>query len=400
MRETLKVVPFTALAEINPNTQLPLQGECSFLGMSDVTDDGKFVSSHVRSVRESDGYTRFRDEDVLFAKITPCMENGKGSRVDGLVSGYGFGSTEFHVLRAKGDSDSRFVGYWAQSRLLRQRAEAFMVGSAGQRRVSASFFSRFKVPLLAVGEQRRIAETLDALDVVIDSAGQVIDKRSRVKQGVVDGLFSERQDWLGRSLRSFLDHSPKNGFSPSEVGDWTGVRVLGLSCLTPDGFLPKQLKNVPAWCSGVSSAVLEDGDLLISRANTRDLVGLAGRYRDVGGPCLYPDLMMRLRPSGRILSEFLEISLRHSYMRRQIMANAVGTSESMVKISSAIVQNLDICVPSLEEQRRIVSIVDAHDERIAAERARLEKLRKLKAGLMDDLLTGRVRVNQLQDLPV
>ncbi len=82
------------------------------------------------------------------------------------------------------------------------------------------------------------------------------------------------------------------------------------------------------------------------------------------------------------------------------MANAVGTSESMVKISSAIVQNLDICVPSLEEQRRIVSIVDAHDERIAAERARLEKLRKLKAGLMDDLLTGRVRVNQLQDLPV
>ena len=72
----------------------------------------------------------------------------------------------------------------------------------------------------------------------------------------------------------------------------------------------------------------------------------------------------------------------------------------MVKISSEIVRNMDFYVPSLEEQRRIVSIIEAHDERIAAERARLEKLRKLKAGLMDDLLTGRVRVDQLKDLPV
>ena len=82
------------------------------------------------------------------------------------------------------------------------------------------------------------------------------------------------------------------------------------------------------------------------------------------------------------------------------MANAVGTSESMVKISSAIVRKLEFHVPSLNEQRRIVSVIEAHDERIAAEHARLEKLRKLKAGLMDDLLTGRVRVNQLKDLPV
>lgn len=261
-------------------------------------------------------------------------------------------------------------------------------------------FSRIPFLLPPIAEQRRIAETLSTVDTSIQAAEHLVAKHEAARGGVLDDLFSERGSWPQDALKFFLAASPKNGFSPSEVDDWTGVRVLGLGCLTADGFAPRQLKNVPPSCLGVSSALLEEGDLLMTRANTRELVGFVGRYHEVGGPCLYPDLMMRLRPNKKITPSFLEYSLRHSYMRRQIMAHAVGTSESMVKISSAIVKNLRVAVPPLEEQRRIVSIIEAHDERIAAERVRLEKLRQLKAGLMDDLLTGRVRVDQLQDLPV
>lgn len=400
MSETLNYVPFSDLAHVNPITQLPARGECTFLSMSDVTDDGKISSSRVRDVRASGGYTPFQDQDVLFAKITPCMENGKGALAENLISGCGFGSTEFHVLRASELSNSRFVAQWAKSHLLRQKAEAFMVGSAGQRRVPASFFSRFRVLFLSLAEQRRIAEVLDAADEAIDASVACIKKREAAREGIVENLFAKKENWPSGELQDYLHATPKNGFSPVEVDEWTGVRVLGLGCLTSDGFFPRQLKNVPSSYANFSSALLKDGDFLITRANTRDLVGLVGRYRDVGGTCLYPDLMMRLRPKKNVLPDFLEYSLRHPYVRRQIMAQAVGTSESMVKISSAIVRGLRINMPSLEEQRRIISIVQAHDERIAAERARLEKLRKLKTGLMDDLLTGRVRVGRLDELPV
>ncbi|GAA1084945.1 restriction endonuclease subunit S [Nocardiopsis metallicus] len=263
-----------------------------------------------------------------------------------------------------------------------------------------SQFAQLAVLLPSLLEQRKITEVLAVVDESIDGHQAMIGKLEDVRSGVVDSIFSEHNYWPSGELKSYLAALPKNGFSPSEVDDWTGVRVLGLGCLTHVGFVPRQLKNVPANFVSVSSSLLEVGDLLISRANTRELVGLVGRYEDVGGPCLYPDLMMRLKPNEKIDQGFLEASLRHSYVRRQIMARAVGTSESMVKISSEIVRSLRISVPSLERQRRILSTIKPHAERIAVEQARLEKLRKLKAGLMDDLLTGRVRVNQLKDLSV
>jgi len=270
----------------------------------------------------------------------------------------------------------------------------------GTKRLVTSSMAEVQMPFLPVSEQRKVADVLGSLDSGIQAVEQLVAKRKSLRNGVVDDLFSGRHSWLWGALSSFLAASPKNGLSPSEVEEWTGVRVLGLGCLTPEGFSPRHLKNVPQNYSGVGSAVLQEGDLLMTRANTRELVGLVGRYEGVGGVCLYPDLMMRLRPSGKIVQDFLEYSLRHPYVRRQIMAHAVGTSESMVKISADIVRKLRIAVPSPEEQHRIVSTVKAHDERIAAERARLEKLRKLKTGLMDDLFTGRVRVDELQDLPV
>lgn len=121
--------------------------------------------------------------------------------------------------------------------------------------------------------------------------------------------------------------------------------MLGLGCLTPSGFRPLQLKNAPLSDLRTERAILNDGDLLISRANTRELVGLSGRFRAFGTPCIYPDLMMRLKPNGRITPEYLEITLRAPETRRQIQAAASGTSGSMVKISSSVVCNLLVAVP-------------------------------------------------------
>ncbi|MFD4631463.1 restriction endonuclease subunit S [Streptomyces sp. NPDC058284] len=189
--------------------------------------------------------------------------------------------------------------------------------------------------------------------------------------------------WPTLPLGDVLAEPIRNGFSPAESEAWTGVQMLGLGCLSPDGFAPAQLKNAPSSVKATHSAALEDGDLLVSRANTRALVGLAGIYRDVGTPCIYPDLMMRLRPADEYLTEFLEIVLRWPRTRRSIMAMAQGTSESMVKISGETLRRLRVPRLPLGVQRRIVEVIGSVTALERGIEASIAKLRYLRQGLLD-----------------
>lgn len=194
-----------------------------------------------------------------------------------------------------------------------------------------------------------------------------------------------------RPLADFLVYSPRNGFSPNEAEDWTGVLALGLGCLTVNGFAPRQLKNVPARDVRYAGAWLSDGDLLMSRSNTLDMVGLVGRYRDVGTPCVYPDLMMRLTPNSLVLPRFLEITLQSPVVRAQIKSHAQGTSASMAKISAATVQRLQVRIPALAGQQRIVEIFDAADATIDATRKVAEKLETTASALTTAQLAALAR---------
>jgi type I restriction enzyme S subunit len=278
------------------------------------------------------------------------------------------------------------------------------------------------ISLPPLPEQRRIAEIFDTLDEAIRKTEQLILKLKQVKQGLLHDLLTRGIDdngelrdperypeqfkesplgkipkqWEVAPLEKFLASPPKNGYSPDEAGSWTGRLMLGLGCLTPDGFVPTQLKFAPKSDRRVDASILRTGDLLVSRANTRDLVGLVGRYGDVGHPCSYPDLMMRLEPHANFASgAYLELVLRSGPVRQQIQAAAVGTSASMVKISGAIVRSLHVAIPLLREQERILGVHESTKQRLATEEAELGKLRALKNGLMEDLLTGRVRVTEL-----
>lgn len=88
------------LTEINPRRAIaPMSTRITFLAMSDISDDGRILRQRPRRYSEvCNGYTAFKNGDVVIAKITPCFENGKGFVAAGLMNGVGFGSTEFHVL--------------------------------------------------------------------------------------------------------------------------------------------------------------------------------------------------------------------------------------------------------------------------------------------------------------
>lgn len=130
-------------------------------GRIDVADTREFAT-----VKQ--GYTPFRENDVLFAKITPCMENGKMAIVPKMVGEYGFGSTEFHVLRPLCGVDARFIYHRVSNRGFRYHAEHHMTGAVGQKRVPVSILSDHEIPLPPLNEQRRIVEKIEAMFERID----------------------------------------------------------------------------------------------------------------------------------------------------------------------------------------------------------------------------------------
>ena len=140
-----------------PNIALCDTDKVSFIPMPAVSEDGYWVDMTDEEYgKVKKGFTYFENNDVLFAKITPCMENGKGAIVHGLTNGIGMGSTEFHVLRPiNGISSPYWLLALTRMPIFRERAAKNMSGTGGQKRVSASYLDHFMVGLPAIEEQRR-----------------------------------------------------------------------------------------------------------------------------------------------------------------------------------------------------------------------------------------------------
>ena len=138
----------------------------SFVPMSAVSENGLGITARavkrLGDVRR--GYSAFRNDDVLFAKITPCMENGKSAVATGLENTRGFGSTEFHVLRAGPTLLPDFLHYFLRREPFRLLARQHMRGGAGQQRVPVDFLRKELIPLPPLSEQYRIVEILDQAD--------------------------------------------------------------------------------------------------------------------------------------------------------------------------------------------------------------------------------------------
>ena len=155
------------LCDFNPKhpRDLSRSTSVSFVPMPAVDEvEGRIRSPEIRPLSEVwKGFTHFQNDDVLFAKITPCMENGKAAVAQGLVNGVGCGSTEFHVLRSKGEIDPKYLWRFLRRKSFRQDAEHAMTGAVGQRRVPKQFLEKTTIPLPSPDEQRRIVVKLDSL---------------------------------------------------------------------------------------------------------------------------------------------------------------------------------------------------------------------------------------------
>ncbi len=155
---------------------------------------GAITATEVRTFDEvRSGFTHFGEGDVLWAKITPCMENGKSAVASGLMNGLGCGSTEFHVLRPLSLVTPEWVHRYMRQESYRQAARATMQSGVGQARVPKSFVERSELPLPPLNEQRRIVAKIDALQARSRRAREALDAvpalLDRFRQAVLAAAF-------------------------------------------------------------------------------------------------------------------------------------------------------------------------------------------------------------------
>ena len=164
-------ISLSTICDINPKkseiSSVDRSTLVSFMPMANVSVEGQVSHIEERTIDEVwSGFTYFKENDVVFAKITPCMENGKGAIMRNLKNSVGFGTTEFHVLRPlKAHSTAEYLFHLTHSEHFRALAEVNMTGSAGQKRVPRDFFDKFKVVAPALILQNQFAERVQAIEV-------------------------------------------------------------------------------------------------------------------------------------------------------------------------------------------------------------------------------------------
>lgn len=167
----------------------------SFLPMRQVEElTGKFDLSMEKKYSEvKKGFTPFTNGDVIFAKITPCMENGKIAIVNKLKNKIGFGSTEFHVFRVKADLVNLYLFYFLIQDTFRAKAQHNMTGAVGQKRVPKRFLEESEIPLPPLDQQHKIVSEIEKRFSEADNLEKAIDdsleKADRLRQSILKQAF-------------------------------------------------------------------------------------------------------------------------------------------------------------------------------------------------------------------
>jgi type I restriction enzyme S subunit len=297
---------------------------------------------------------RVRPGQVLFGKRRAYQRKVAVADFDAICSGdiYVFESANPERLLPE------LLPFICQTDAFFEYAVGTSAGSLSPR-TNWTSLAQYEFALPPLEEQRRIVIPLNEMRRLLEGTHELIQVARAMRRSWLRAAVEQLMRVSGRtvSLGELLDGSPNSGSSAPERDAETGYWVLGLSSLSEAGYVPSEYKAVDR-TPAMLAARLYDGDLLITRSNTRERVGFVGRFVDDGREVSFPDTMMRLRPKlTLVLPEWLELILQSAPIRGAIQATAAGTSASMKKINR---QNLlAVRVPDISrtEQQRQVDVL-------------------------------------------
>ncbi|EFW92330.1 restriction modification system DNA specificity domain protein [Haladaptatus paucihalophilus DX253] len=407
--EEWDAVPFEEAIELNPRYDKPDNGPFNYLPMDAVDEDKQTIEYWTEREKDDCTTTWFKNGDTVYAKITPCTENGKIAFINGLETEVGSGSTEFLVFHPrKGVTDEQFVYYLSNLPEFRSVTISLMEGSTGRQRVPSDVFKGgLQIPLPSLPEQRRIADILSTVDERIQQTDVIIEKTNELLSGVQKDLFTtgysdDREvgtrrlieaplDWDIAPLSEFTTDSAYGPrFSSDEYDENGALATLRTTDLNDDGGINHETMPLADLDpSDFEDHLLKKGDFIISR--TGAYCGICTIWDDYEIPTVPGAYMIRFRLDDGLNPLFLREYVNSSVGSKKVDVLARGSSQKNLAGSDLL--SMPIPVPSRTEQDRIVEVIQAVKKRIQNEREYKQKLQDLKRGLMQDLLTGKVRVN-------
>jgi len=320
-----QVVRLGDVCELNPrrpSLSRASDAPTSFVPMAAVAEDGKGIMKVEERpyAQVQHGYTYVADGDVLFAKITPCMQNGKHAIARGLIDGIGFGSTEFHVLRPSNGLTCDWLHSFLRQPWILDGAVAHFKGAVGQQRVPASYLSDLPLPLPPLPEQKRIAAILTEQMTAVERARVAAEEQLEAARVL-----------LLAYLRQMFESDEARGWQMKFIFDITTTT----SGLTPSRTRPDYFSgNIPWVKTGelrdsvvndtvehVSDTALAETSLRLLPAGTV-LVAMygqgqtRGRTARLGRPATTNQACFAMLPNDEVIdSEFLQWWFRYSYYR-------------------------------------------------------------------------------------
>lgn len=356
---TVRYLRLSEVCEINPRLprthDLADDDKVSFVPMAAVDEvSGAIKSTDVRRFAEvKKGYTFFADGDVLFAKITPCMENGKAALAGGLVGGRGFGSTEFHVLRAGDQVMPEWLRYFVRRESFRREAKRNFTGTAGQQRVPTSFLSNALVPVPLPAEQQRIIDLLTRAEGIVRLRRQAQQKAAELVPAIYSDMFGDPATnpkglavlTLGEVLAS-ADYGSSAKASDTDVG----LPMIRMGNVDYSGNVDlTDLKFVDLLPADADRFGLKDGDILFNRTNSKELVGKTGLW--IGDrQAIVASYFIRLRVSEQMARPFFVWAFMNTpHMKRVLFETARGAI-GQANINSRELRAFRIPLPALDEQ--------------------------------------------------
>lgn len=411
-----KIEPLNSVADINSeslNGKTPKGYRFKYIDISAVSK-GVVCWDQVAELEFGAAPSRarrvVRQSDILLCTVRPGLQShafASWNSVEPIIC-----STGFAVVRSKEGTDSRFLYHLIFSDVIAAQLHRLECGT-GYPAVNEGDVRFLEIPFPRPCEQQAIAKVLDGVEVVIEGMRKTIATAERLKLALIQNFIERglgrissadrpgkklRKGWRLEPTGKLLVRDPKNGISPVASSQPPGFPTFSIAAVRNgkiDLLNTEHRKYVRIRDEVAAEFAVKRGDLLVVRGNANpDLVGKCGMVADHPDKCIYPDILKRVifRDSeDGVLPEFACIVWNHAVIHNQVLKRA-KTSNGTLKINSKDVKQIIMPVPPKPEQEQLVDLVGRAESSLQIHQRRGVQLELLKRGLMQDLLTGRVRI--------
>ncbi len=386
---------------------MPEEWECDSIGnLAQITTGSRNTQDRI-----SDGLYPFFVRSQIIERINSFSYDGEAV----LTAGDGVGTGKvFHYINGKFDAhqrvyrisnfSNRLSGYFFYLYFSNRFYDRIMQMTA---KSSVDSVRRPMIADMLVAlpptrtEQDAIAGAVGDANALIESLERLLAKKRQIKQGMMQELLSGKKrlpgfdgEWEVRALVDLVKFGPRNGYSGRSSEESRGTPTLSLGATTSGALILNAytVKHLEEIIPPNSDLFLKVGDVLVQRSNTLELVGTTAVFDGPSGVYVYPDLMMRMQFSEDATAHWFWRYANSAAGRRFFVSVAAGSSGSMPKISGEALRKMLIPFPSMPEQTAIATVLSDMEAEIARLEMKLTKVSRIKQGMMQELLTGKIRL--------